>query len=382
MVKKLEHFGLHILVFVEDPGALNGIVPIANQLVLRGHKVSIHLEGYAKAAVDLNLPGLRVVSDPFEGLRKGVYSLLLTGTSENLKSRAFELVNCCKSLGIKSFGFIDSPANSDHRFSGGSNQPLLYAPDYLIVVDEPTAKVFCEFGLRDERVVVIDHPRVAEVHRKWAALSIKPIEDMKETIFRKEFRNEKVVVFCSELSSGLQQDGMERNKEYSLKAPDNILKRTDVVVFNFLAAVKQLKTLGLSFKTVIRLHPKQSENDILQINDFDYVSKGGESVEVCLASDIVVGMGSMVLAEAHEMGKPVVSLLPRLKEVDWMPVAIRDKIKICYSKEDLISALYEIFVADTREQPISTPEVNDSKNGSLLELIESVIMSSEEAQLS
>ena len=205
---------------------------------------------------------------------------------------------------------------------------------------------------------------------------------MKESIFRKEFRNEKVVVFCSELSSGLQQDGMERNRGYSLKAPDNILKRTDVVVFNFLAAVEQLKTLGLSFKTVIRLHPKQSENDKLQINDFDYVSKGSESVEVCLASDIVVGMGSMVLAEAHQMGKPVVSLLPRLKEVDWMPVAIRDKIRICYSKEDLISALYEIFVADTWEQPVSTPEVNDSKNGSLLEFIESVIISSEEAQLS
>ena len=39
-----------MLIFVEDPGALNGILPIARRLCKHGFNVHIEFDGYAKSA--------------------------------------------------------------------------------------------------------------------------------------------------------------------------------------------------------------------------------------------------------------------------------------------------------------------------------------------
>lgn len=368
--KQLYDFQMHALVFVEDPGAVNGVLPIARLLVSKGHQVSIQLEGYASSLKPSDLVGLTVVSDPMVGLMEGVFSLLLTGTSENLNSKSFELIRYCRQVSIVSVGFIDSPANPEHRFSSGSSNPLCYVPDYLIVVDNPTAQVFVDFGIKEGKILIVEHPRMEKVRRIGADLKATTVKQLRMSLFGEHLEHEVVVVFCAELSEGLQQIALAKTNEYSLAAPNNISKRTDVVIFNFLSVVQRLKEQGFLLKSVIRLHPKQNKRDILEIYDFDYISTGGESIEVCLASDIVVGMSSMILAEAYQLGKPVISVLPRLTEIEWMPVGIRKKIKICFSQEELSFALQAFLTEKASDLATTPPETVLDSNDDLLQFIE------------
>ena len=363
---------MNILAFVEDPGAVNGVLPIARFLVSMGHKVFIQLEGYASSLNPSELKGMKIVSDPTNFLMEGVFHLFLTGTSENLNSRSFELIKNCKKVNTVSVGFIDSPANPAHRFSGGSSNPLAHVPDYLIVVDNSTAQAFVSFGLKESEVIVIRDPRIEKVAEVKANVTSSSVRELRQTLFGECSGHEILIVFCSELSEGLQQYRLKKTNEYSLTAPKHIFKRTDVVIFNFLSVVQHLKELGFMLKSVIRLHPKQNENDILQINDFDYISRGCDSIEVCLASDIIVGMSSMILAEAYELDKPVISILPRLTEVEWMPVEIRDKIATCFTKDELFSALQARIVEEGVDLVASSAEKVDSTNDKLVQFLESV----------
>ena len=52
---------------------------------------------------------------------------------------------------------------------------------------------------------------------------------------------------------------------------------------------------------------------------FDLVSSGGSPFELLQASDVVVGMTSMILQEAVIMGKVTLAILPRESEKTWLP---------------------------------------------------------------
>ena len=128
----------NVLLFVEDPGALNGLLPIARLIARNGYNVSIELAGYAKTLNSLDLNDIYIEQDSIDNLVNGKYDTLIIGVSENKNSKAFKLISICRDISIKSFAFIDSPANPEYRFSGEDGPALKFAPDYLVVVDEET----------------------------------------------------------------------------------------------------------------------------------------------------------------------------------------------------------------------------------------------------
>lgn len=367
-MKHLDISEKNILLFVEDPGALNGLIPIARLLVENGYRVSIELAGYAKTMIDLDLTDLCIEVNSEYNLINGKYDALITGISENRKSKAFELICLCRDISVKSFAFIDSPANPEHRFSGESGPELRFAPDYLVVVDEETKLVFKNLGFNNRAILVVEHPHIKNMQRYVANLIKQPIRDIKSDVFGEMFKNDIIVTFCSELSEGLQE--VTKTSEYSLKSPTKIVKRTDVVVYNFLSVLDELRDSGFSFKTVLRLHPKQTVENIFLSEHFDYVSTGGDSLKVCMASDIVVGMTSMILAEAFELGTSVISLLPRSREIDWMHVDIREKIAICVTRDDLLTKIHSLFYSNQwSRKPMERTE-SDIHSNALLKFIE------------
>tara|TARA_B110000259_G_scaffold112874_1_gene128771 strand:- start:14134 stop:15270 length:1137 start_codon:yes stop_codon:yes gene_type:complete len=366
----------NILLFVEDPGALNGLLPIARLLVRNGYTVSIELAGYAKTMINLDLTSLCIEDNSVDNLINGKYDALITGISENRKSKAFDLICICRDISVTSFAFIDSPANPEYRFSGETGPALRFAPDYLVVVDEETRLAYKNLGFSDCAILVVEHPHIENIHSNITALIKQPISDMKSDVFGATFSNDIVVTFCSELSEGLQE--VTKTSEYTLKAPTKIVKRTDVVIYNFLAVVAELRDSGFSFKTVLRLHPKQSEEDVLLSEHFDFVSTGGDSIKVCIASDIVVGMTSMILAEAFELGTSVISLLPRSMEIDWMHVDIREKIAICVTHDNLMTEMRSLLNSDNWIRKPKKRTESELQGNLLLEFFEKKIYCSRE----
>lgn len=343
IMDKTVGFSRSILIYVEDPGALNGLLPMARRLSGSGHKIYIELDGYAKNAEGLDLRGLHPEVNSIDKVSKKKYDAVLVGTSENQKSMAFKLIEMCRIVSVKTFAFIDSPANPEYRFSGEWGEALEFAPDFLIVVDEETAVAYKDLGFNRHEILVVEHPHFESLHKQRVDFSRQTPADMKAITFGENYRKNTVITFCSELSSGLDIGGYEKNSDYSLEAPTNHVKRTDVVVYNFLEAVDKLRGMGASLKTVLRLHPKQTLEDIKLSERFDLISKGGDAVQVCISSDIVVGMTSMILVEAVELGTVVISLLPRSKEVDWIHTSIRHKIPICTDYTEFLSQLRLAF---------------------------------------
>ena len=363
---------MKVLVFVEDPGAVNGILPLARLLIATGSEIFIHLEGYARSIEDTELSGMRVISDSGTLLMKGQFDLFLAGTSENVNSEYLRLIDECRKVSTISVGFVDSPANPERRFSGNSSNPLRHIPDYLIVVDDHTEKIFMKFGLTKEQLLTIKHPRLEQVAQKNAYFSSKTAGQLRKNLFGLNSSQFIIVMFCAELSEGLQQYRLEKTKEYTLAAPEHISKRTDVVIFNFLSVVEQLKQEGFLIKSLIRLHPKQHGTDILQINDFDYVSEGDDPIQVCIASDIIIGMNSMILSEAYELRKPVISILPRKVEIEWMPVDIRDKINCCFSKTDLLSVMRSSISVESEASPEVVSEMGYASKDEIIQFFKRI----------
>ncbi len=342
--KSSEHTS-SILIFAEDPGALNGLLSMARRLASAGHKIYIELDGYASSAEGLDLHGFTSETGSLENISTKKYDAILVGTSENINSTAFDLIEKCKNFGVRTFAFIDSPANPSKRFSAGGNIPLKFAPDFLIVLDQQTAMAFEDLGFSHEAILVIDHPHIEYLHRQRTKFSGQAAADIRSVTFGEIYRNKIVVTFCSELSSGLDDGGYERNSSYLLYAPECLTNRSDVVVHNFLKAVDQLKDEGVPVKSVLRLHPKQTVEDIILNDHFDFISQGGDPVKACMASSIVVGMTSMILVEAFELGIPVISLLPRIEEIEWMHVSIRNKIPIHCNYNEFLAEIRKVLDA-------------------------------------
>lgn len=334
-----------ILVFVEDPGALNGLLPMARRLASAGHNVHVEFDGFARSAKGLDLRGFTLATGSLENISTKKYDVLLVGTSENVNSIAFELIEKCKNFGIMTYAFIDSPANPSNRFSAGGSDPLKFAPDFLIVLDQKTARIFEHLGFSREGILVTEHPHLEWLHSQKLKFSEQSSSDIRALTFGENYRNQTLITFCSELSSGLDNEGYKRTDEYLLESPDTIVNRSDIVMYNFLEALDQLKHDGLSFKSILRLHPKQLAEDSPLRNRFDVISQGGDAFKVCMASSVIVGMTSMVLVEAVELDVPVISLLPRSKEVEWMHTSIREKVPICFNFEEFLITIRRVLNA-------------------------------------
>ena len=126
-----------MLFFVEDPGAVNFVVPIILKLKLREVFFIVISSGHATRLLEAK----GITSKParhkagidhiFEANR---LSLLIVGTSENQNSLGLALTAMAKVKGIPSVGVIDCAANSAYRFRGTTQNALTYAPDWLFVV--------------------------------------------------------------------------------------------------------------------------------------------------------------------------------------------------------------------------------------------------------
>ena len=358
-----------ILFFIEDPGALVGMLPMARHLTHAGCSIYIELDGYAKNVNSLDLEGFTIESNSVENILNKKYNCVIVGSSENRESKAFQLIKICREMKITSYAFVDGPANPKHRFSGKSFDPLRFSPDFLIVVDEITAASFVQMGFSKHAILVIEHPRIDDLQRQRVKLSGKSHSDLKTLAFGESYRNCFIITFCSELSTGLNADGYQKTADYLLEAPDDIFRRTDVVVHNFITAIDELRKTGYEPKTVLRLHPKQEVTDVKLAKRFDMVSKGNDTLEVCMASDVVVGMASMILLEAFEVGTSVISLLPREKEVEWLPFSLRNKIPICTDYNEFLPQLRLAFESRPSTENGCTIHESRGKSASYVDFI-------------
>ena len=343
-----------ILIFVEDPGAVNCIAPIVDELARRSVPVRLLSAGHATRL--LHERGLR--STPWHGdsvtaaALAGPPRLLLVGTSENPDSPAFSLLACARQAGVPSAAIIDSGANSAHRFRGRTERPLAHAPDRLLVPDEPTYRAFATLGFAPERIAIVGHPDDDRLRDVAAELEAVGRGSVRKRAMRAT-PDRIVLVFVSEISTGLNPGQYVRSAEYTLFGRGGAMLRTEIVVEELLEAIAALEADQWPRPyMVLRRHPKETEGDLPELaSEFDEVSVGGSPHDVVYAADLVVGMSSMLLVEAHRLGVPTLAVLPRACEREWLQPVRDGEIPSVFRRKDLVTALGGLLAFPGR-QPV------------------------------
>lgn len=310
-----------MLVFVEDPGAANGVLTLAPALHARGAWACVvaaepalsYMRGRSNGVTALGADDTAAML-----LERHAPSVVLVGTSENERTLGLALVDAARERGIATAGFVDGFANAAFRFRGTSSDALAHCPDVVLVPDAPTRDAFVGLGLKASRILVTGHPHHDEVLAKRALLEAEGRAAVRRRSIPGAAPDAKVVTFVSELSTGFDPTQFKRSADYTLQGRGERDGRTEIVLEELVDALRAHKDTPIHL--VVRLHPKNTRAELGSLLDeAAEVGEGGSALDVVFASDLVVGMTSMLLVEASLLGRPTLSIVPRAVEKAWLP---------------------------------------------------------------
>lgn len=308
-----------VLIFVEDPGAANFVAPLPAALADVGRRAKILSCGAATTYLSDRggdyhpLPKHKTAAEILAEIDPAV---LIVGTSENKQSRAFDFIADARAAGIPSIGVVDGPSCTEFRFRGESSDALKHVPDTVIVADAATKKDLIGLGLDEDRAVVCGHPHFDQVRDSAARIARRGKNTLRTEICPDAPDRKPIIAFLAEQADGLDQSGYRRDESYTLFGRGTSDRRVDIVIEEFLDAIATLRERPF---LVLRLHPKNRSEEFKQyLPEFDQVSQGGSPLELIMVSDKVVGLSSVLLAEAVLLGRPTLSIVPRGIEREWL----------------------------------------------------------------
>lgn len=335
-----------VFAFVEDPGAANGVLGLAVALAERGVALTVAAAEPAAGWLRAQGEGADVVvadgEDPARLLDAHRCELLLVGTSENPRSTGLGLVDAARRRDLASVGFVDAYANAAHRFRGATDAPLAHVPDDLVVPDEWTRDAFVALGVDAARVHVTGHPHDDDVLARRASFEGEGVAAVRARALpgahAAAARGRRVVVFAAEIATGLDPAQFRRGPDHTLVGRGDRDDRTGIVLQEVLDALRAPAMPPTHF--VLRMHPKNDLADFGPLLDeVDEVSRGGSALEVAFAAEVVVGMTSMFLLEARLLGVPVLSVVPRPLEADWLPTVRAGLTPCAFRRQDVRGGL-------------------------------------------
>jgi hypothetical protein len=307
---------IDVLIFVEDPGAANFVLPVYNALNNNGKASIILSTGTAlKCLSDRGIKAKEIHAiDSTDGILADLApNILLIGTSENPDSMGFKLVETARLKKIPTVGVIDAAMNAGYRFRGRSPSALAHAPDWLIVPDEWTKKLFIHLGYQAEKIAACGNPHFDYVMDVAAGLAKAGLPSLKNLILPGIGMNQKAIVFVAEGAARLRRLApVAPSHEYTLRGWGSSRGRTEIILEEFLTVVQSLSPRPY---LILRPHPKDGPDDYHDyLGYFDCVDTTSPPLELVYSADLIVGATSMLLQEAAIMGRPVLSIIPRTEE--------------------------------------------------------------------
>ena len=352
-----------VLIFVEDPGAVNYVVGLQSELELICVNSTVFSSSamlpYASAK-QLHVEVLSSGYDVNKLLENMQPELILVGTSEDPDAVGLSLLRAARVRGIKNVGFIDAFANSDYRFKGRTEDSLGNAPEWLFVPDQWTKKEYVRLGFPRKNIHITGHPHYDNVRAAIKKLESENVFALRNKYAPSAAVDDLVMVLVAEPMGGLNPRQFEKSSEYTLHGRGTSNVRSNIVIEEFLNAVKTLPKVPY---LVLRLHPKNSREDFEAYHhEFDFVSSGGSPTELIFTANAVVGMTSMLVFEAAIAGKPTLSILPREIEKNWLPSIRSGATKCATTRKSIVSELQRLLEREPTSNfsPMPVVEIDGS----------------------
>jgi hypothetical protein len=348
-----------VWIHVEDPGAANWMVMLVPELQKRGHAVALASDGVAGGY--LAERGIACM-EPFGPLAA---DFVLTGTSENLQSRGLAELAAARRRGTPSGAVIDQAVNAAHRFSGGDDDALAFAPDMLFVPDAAARATFAALGLADSRIALVGNPHHDRVRQRAAALRQQDRKALRWRLFPGADPAATLVLFASEVGYVVNPEAAQWVAENRFRGRGSVTFRSAVVLEELLDACA---TLPSRPGVVLRLHPKNTRAEFAAYErELAAVSAGGDPLEAVLAADLVVGMSSALLEDAWLAGARVMAVLPRPEEKAWLQPVAQGHIPAAGNREDLRRLLPAVLAVPAAPVPDALAGTASSRIAELIE---------------
>ncbi|MDR0869368.1 MAG: hypothetical protein LBN39_01100 [Planctomycetaceae bacterium] len=371
-----------IVIFSNDPGGANTIIPLVAPLRQNGEDVLLFGKGpalkkyAAEGLTGTDLSQILPESTPenvADWVRNVKPDAVITGTSAVDPTEKY-LWLAGERLGIVSLAVLDQWINYGIRFSPYTVYQLAeyqndkrfpYLPSKICVMDEFAETEALADGLPKERLAVTGQPYFETVLKNAAKITPQDCIDYLEPLGI--HGREIVAVFASEPL--FQEQG-----------EPGYLGFTERSALKMLAEAIQLLCglSGTKATLIIRQHPRekpgnfdgiipQIENENLRVV-FENQSNPHLAM---LSAHIVCGMSSMFLLEGALLGKPVLSVMPNLTGESPFVLDRLGMTKSITSGVDLNFAVDDIFRHGPNNAGRFCPVLNAAKN--VLNTLESLL---------
>lgn len=339
---------LDVLMHAEDPGAANILAPLSTGLCEAGLSSRLVASGAAVAYLTDRAIVHETVSEGADAILGTIRPrLLVAGTSEDRDGFGLALIDAARKRAIPSLGAVDMLANAAFRFRGHSEDPLCHAPDWLAVPDRATADAFAGLGFARDRVVACGHPHFDVVRARRDGLANRSRTELRAELLPGLAAARPLLVFVAEGIDQLNPAASRIPEGSALTGSGESLDRTTVVLEELLAALDNLDPRPVM---VLRLHPKNRRDDYGPLADrVDHVSHGGDPLPLIWCADLVAGMTTFLLVEAHLLERPTLSILPNPTDAAWLPTTAAGATPVVSTREELACALAGLL--EPRESP-------------------------------
>ena len=316
---------VHILCFAREAGGAEALAPVIKQLCC-SFKVLLLAKDYAVPVFKRHGLEHTIYSNHGDDILKELlYScwngqmpdiVLTSATSLPWNDMTERLLwSWAHQEGIPSIGVVDQWQNYGIRFSGcSSDEHLAYLPTRITALDEHAKQAMVEEGIAEELIVVTGQPALDGLFQEAEAFSVSDRGQVRRKIGAGE--SEFLILFISE---AFQRDFAD-SLGYDEKSTLEFLVR---------ACTDSMRKTKVRIHLVVKLHMQNTMNDFAGI-DLDkeramlpitIVHQEIKPRPLALASDLVVGMTSVLLVESILMGLPTVSVtLNSKKNVDLIAV--------------------------------------------------------------
>lgn len=267
---------MNVLVSAQDPGGANSVIPVAVELINRGHEVVARVEDVAYDMFAMRGIPLGVCSDP---------TAVLLGTSAGKsieKQVTVEMRGKAPTLAV-----LDFWSNYWQRFSSPGIKDFAYLPDLVCVMDNIAKEEMVADGFPPERLVVTGNPHFDH----FADGITTEREDQKRILF---------------ISQPIRMDGA-------------LLGFAPPSIDEYAVLEAAYAALPDGHRLSIRLHPRDIANKYNSYLD-SRVSIAQETTleEAISKSGLIIGAASLSLMQAAAAGKKVLSYEPILNGPDEM----------------------------------------------------------------
>ena len=343
-----------IIAVCSEPGSAKAVAPVIELLRKEG-KTKVLALAFRQASqvwksrnLEYHSPAHSTsLQDTIAFLEKESPVLVLTGTS-GLDVEQKRFIAAARHLNIPSLAVLDFWTYYIERFSDGEGK-LSYLPDRIAVVDERMKNDLISSGFEQSIITITGNPAHDDLYKWKTGFTADNVLQLRKKLGINP--DDLMVLFASQPLSDLFGTDTS-NPMY----PGYSEKTVFPALAHCLSEIQKHEHKKIIL--VIRPHPRENPDYFLNVNTGLLpvsIQNEGDSRDLVMAADIVVGMTTMLLVEACYLGKVVASLQPGLLGSDPLPTNQTGLSLGIYTYEDISPKLTQLL------QETATRDIQDGK---------------------